>query len=342
VPLVQPIPPSAGGVTVLDGGLATQLEAQGHDLADALWSARLLVDDPGAIVAAHLAFFRAGAQVATTASYQASFPGFAARGIGRADAARLLRRSVELAGRARAAVAGDGRRRFVAASVGPYGAALADGSEYRGRYGLGVAELADWHRPRLEVLAAAGPDVLALETVPDADEARALAAAVAGLPVPAWLSYSVDGARTRAGQPLAEAFAVVADVPEIVAVGVNCCDPDDVAPALAVARQVTDKPVVVYPNSGELWDAGARRWTGPSHFTPARTSAWIAAGAFAVGGCCRVRPSDIAALAAVAAQNRALAPKCDPGAAPDRTMAPKCGSEADPPGRSCSVERRRR
>jgi homocysteine S-methyltransferase len=329
-------------VVVLDGGLATELEAQGHDLGDALWSARLLADDPDAIVAAHRAFFRAGAAVATTASYQASFDGLAARGVGRTEAERLLRRSVELADSARAEWAADGRRRVVAASVGPYGAALADGSEYRGRYGRSVAELSAWHRRRLEVLVDAGPDVLALETVPDIDEALALVTAVAGAPVPAWLSYSIRGGRTRAGQPLVEAFAAVADSPEIVAVGVNCCDPDDVAPALAVARQVTDKPVVVYPNSGELWDAGARRWTGPSHFTPARTSAWIAAGAFAVGGCCRVRPSDIAALAAVAAQNRALAPKCDPGAAPDRAMAPKCGSEVDPPGRSCSVERRRR
>ena len=329
-------------VVVLDGGLATELEAQGHDLGDALWSARLLSDDPDAIIAAHHAFFRAGATVATTASYQASFDGLAARGVGRAEAERLLRRSVELADVARAECAGDGRRRFVAASVGPYGAALADGSEYRGRYGCSVAELAAWHRRRLEVLVEAGPDVLALETVPDIDEALALVTAVAGAPVPAWLSYSIRGGRTPAGQPLVEAFAAVADSAEIVAVGVNCCDPDDVAPALAAARQVTDKPLVVYPNSGERWDAGARRWTSPSHFSPAHASAWIAAGAFAVGGCCRVRPSDIAALAAVAAQNGTLAPKCDPGAAPDRTMAPKCGSKADPPGRSCSVERRRR
>ena len=145
-------------VLISDGGLATELEARGHDLSDALWSARLLVDAPQEIVAAHVAFFRAGAALATTASYQASFDGFAARGIGRAEAAGLLRRSVELA---RTACAEVGGARWVAASIGPYGAALADGSEYRGRYGLSVAELADWHRPRLEVLADAGPDVLA-------------------------------------------------------------------------------------------------------------------------------------------------------------------------------------
>jgi homocysteine S-methyltransferase len=282
---------------VLDGGLATELGDRGHDLTDALWSARLLLDDPDAIVAAHRAFFRAGAVVATTASYQASFPGLAARGLGRAEAERALRRSVELADAARTEAAIDGRRRWVAASVGPYGAALADGSEYRGRYGLSVAELAVWHRPRLEVLVDAGPDVLALETVPDADEARALVAALAGSPVPAWLSYSIDGGGTRAGQPLTDAFAVVAASPEIVAVGVNCCAPSDVGPAIAIARRVTGKPVVVYPNSGERWDAARRRWVGRSQFSVALAARWIAAGAVAVGGCCRVRPRDIADLA---------------------------------------------
>jgi homocysteine S-methyltransferase len=295
---------------VLDGGLATQLEAQGHDLGDALWSARLLADDPEAVVAAHLAFFRAGADVATTASYQASFDGFAARGVERAEVARLLRRSVGLADAARRMLAGDGRARWVAASIGPYGAALADGSEYRGRYGLTVAALTAWHRPRLDVLVDAGPDVLALETVPDVDEARALAAALAGSPVPAWLSYSISGSRTRAGQPLAEAFAAVADVPEIVAVGVNCCAPADVGPAIATARAVTGKPVVVYPNSGEGWDARRRRWAGAGRFRAEQAVEWVARGATAVGGCCRVGPDDIAAVArAVATGPAASAPR---------------------------------
>jgi homocysteine S-methyltransferase len=292
--------PLAGGPLVLDGGLATELEARGHDLTSSLWSARLLADDPEAIVAAHRAFFAAGADVATTASYQASFTGFAAAGIGADETARLLRRSVALARAARDGFgddSGDGRRRLVAASVGPYGAALADGSEYRGRYGLTVDALAAWHRPRLELLAAAGPDLLALETVPDALEAQALLAALDGLAVPAWLSYSVDGSGTRAGQPLAEAFAVVADAPQVVAVGVNCCDPADVGPAVAVARSVTRKPVIVYPNSGEDWDAVGRRWTGRPRFSPADAAGWVADGVAGVGGCCRVGPAEIAAVA---------------------------------------------
>jgi homocysteine S-methyltransferase len=280
---------------IADGGLASELEARGHDLSDALWSARLLVDAPQEITAVHTAFFRAGARIATTASYQASFDGFAARGIGRDDTVRLLRRSVELAKNARDDAGGGGQ---VAASVGPYGAALADGSEYRGRYGLSVGQLRDWHQPRLEVLADAGADVLALETIPDVDEAEALVSLVRTLGVPAWLSYTIEGTRTRAGQPLADAFAVAAGVPEIVAVGVNCCAPEDVLPAIGPARE-TGKPVIVYPNSGERWDSARRTWVGSSRFSPRSAAQWLAAGARVIGGCCRVRPADIAELAAV-------------------------------------------
>ena len=279
---------------IADGGLATELEARGHDLSDALWSARLLVDAPQEIIAVHAAFFRAGAMIATTASYQASFDAFAARGISRDETVRLRRRSVELAKTARDDVGVAGR--WVAASVGPYGAALADGSEYRGRYGLSVAQLQDWHRPRLEVLADAGADVLALETIPDVDEAEALVNLVRSLGVPAWLSYTIDGTRTRAGQPLADAFAVAAGVAEIVAVGVNCCAPDDVLPAIGSAAE-TGKPVIVYPNSGEHWDSARRVWAGPSRFAPRLGAQWLAAGARLIGGCCRVRPADIAELA---------------------------------------------
>jgi homocysteine S-methyltransferase len=283
---------------IADGGLATELEARGHDLSNGLWSARLLVEAPQEVTAVHTAFFRAGATIATTASYQASFDGFADSGISRDDTVRLLRRSVELAKTARDEVGDAGRR--VAASVGPYGAALADGSEYRGRYGLGIAQLEDWHRPRLEVLADAGADVLALETIPDVDEAEALVNLVQSLGVPAWLSYTIDGTRTRAGQPLADAFAVAVGVPEIVAVGVNCCAPDDVLPAIGQARE-TGKPVIVYPNSGERWDSARRAWVGPSRFSARLAVQWAAAGARVIGGCCRVRPADIAELASALA-----------------------------------------
>lgn len=284
------------GVTlVLDGGLSNQLAEQGCDLSDPLWSARLLADAPAQIEAAHAAYVRAGAQVLITASYQATYEGFARRGVGRAEASGLLRRSVELA--RRAAAGRPGVR--VAASVGPYGAMLADGSEYRGRYGRSVRELERFHRPRIETLAASGPDMLALETVPDSDEAEAMLRAVEGCGVPVWLSYTVDGVRTRAGQPLAEAFAPAAGRDDVIAVGVNCCAPADVDRAVEIAAAVTGKPVVVYPNSGERWDAEERRWHGGSAFDPARVTGWQAAGARLIGGCCRVGPGAIAELAAV-------------------------------------------
>ncbi|MET7680711.1 homocysteine S-methyltransferase [Streptomyces sp. NPDC005423] len=289
----------AAGTVVLDGGMSNQLGAAGHDLSDELWSARLLAEEPEAITEAHLAYYEAGADVAITASYQATFEGFGRRGIDRRRAAELLALSVELGREAARRAHGRGvpRPLWVAASVGPYGAMLADGSEYRGRYGLSVDELERFHRPRLETLAAAGPDVLALETVPDADEAAALLRAVRGLGVPAWLSYSVAGDRTRAGQPLEEAFALAAEADEIIAVGVNCCLPQDVPGAVETAARVTGKPVVVYPNSGETWDAGARAWTGRSSFAADEVLAWRAAGARLIGGCCRVGPPAIGAIA---------------------------------------------
>ncbi|MFC9483052.1 homocysteine S-methyltransferase [Streptomyces griseus] len=286
------------GPVLLDGGLSNQLEAQGCDLSDALWSARLLADAPEQIEAAHLAYLRAGAQVLITASYQATYEGFGRYGIDRAGADALLARSVELArGAVAARRAGPGRRTWVAASVGPYGAMLADGSEYRGRYGLSVRELERFHRPRVAALAAAGPDALALETVPDLDEAEALVRVAEETGLPYWLSYSVAGGRTRAGQPLEEAFAVAAGRASALAVGVNCCEPEEAGEAVEQAVAVTGRPAVVYPNSGEGWDAGARGWTGRSTFDPGRVRAWTGAGARLVGGCCRVGPDLITELA---------------------------------------------
>ncbi len=279
---------------VLDGGLATLLEQHGHDLSSDLWSARLLRDDPDAIEAAHREFFTAGAEVATTASYQVSFEGFGAAGADRDEVERLLRRSVALAAAARDAVAPTG---WVAASVGPYGAVLADGSEYRGDYDLDVAGLRAFHRPRLDVLASTvgeEADLLAIETVPCLAEVEAVLAELDGTGVPAWLSLSAADGRTRAGEPLEEAFAMAADVAEILAVGVNCTTPVDAGHAVGLAG--SHGPAVVYPNSGQSWDAEARAWTGRSAFEPADVSAWVASGARLVGGCCRVGPADISAL----------------------------------------------
>ncbi len=284
---------------ILDGGLSNALVARGHDLSDELWTARLLRDAPDEIAAVHRAYYQAGAEVATTASYQASVPGFERAGMSRREAEALVRRSVTLAREVRDELASDGRTRLVAASVGPYGAVLADGSEYRGRYGLSAAQLRDFHLPRIELLVSARPDLLAVETIPDADEAEVLVSVLDEVGVPAWLSYSVDGPTTRAGQPLADAFAVVTASTAVVATGVNCCAPDDVLPALEVARAVTGKPGVAYPNSGQGWDSGTHTWSGTTSYDVRLAPRWVAAGAAYVGGCCQVGPADIAALAAV-------------------------------------------
>ena len=285
-------------VRVLDGGLATELEAGGHDVGGGLWSARVLVEQPGAVADAHRAFFGAGADVATTAGYQVSRLSLRRAGADPADADGLLRLGVTVAQRARDEVRPGG---WVAGSVGPYGASLADGSEYTGAYGLGdhagtVRALRDFHRPRLSVLADAGVDVLACETVPRLAEVEALALELAAVGVPAWVSLTVAGGRTRAGEPLAEAFAVLADVPALVGVGVNCCDAAEVPGAVALALATTGRPAVAYPNSGELWLGDAGGWDGPPRWQPEVLVDAVTAGAAFVGGCCRVSPADIAAL----------------------------------------------
>jgi homocysteine S-methyltransferase len=283
------------GPVMLDGGLATQLESQGHDLDTALWSARLLHDDPDAIVQAHAAYFAAGAQVATTASYQASIDGLVRAGSSPAEAQELIKRSVRLAERARAGC-DDDHDRWIAGSVGPYGAALADGSEYRGNYGLSVVELRAWHRPRLQLLAEAGVDILALETIPCLAEVEALLAEVDGSGQACWLSITCSGDRTRAGESAAEAFALAGNVDEVVAVGVNCIDPADAYALVRIAHQATGKPVVIYPNSGERWDAATKVWSGPATFRADDVGDWIECGARLVGGCCRVGPPQIQAI----------------------------------------------
>ena len=273
---------------VLDGGLSTALEDQGADLSGALWTARLLADEPGRIAAAHRAFYLAGARVATTASYQASPENLGG------DAPRLLARSVTIAREVRDELGGD---RLVAASVGPYGAVLADGSEYRGRYGVSAARLREFHLPRLELLAAAGPDLVAVETIPDADEAEVLVTLLDEVGLPAWFTYSVRGDTTCAGQPLADAYAVLAGSRSLVAAGVNCSAQEDVLGAVRTAVAVTGLPAVAYPNRGGSWDPVAKQWAYGDPLDLDLVEEWVRAGVTHVGGCCGTGPADIAALA---------------------------------------------
>jgi homocysteine S-methyltransferase len=293
--------------TVLDGGLATELDARGHDLSDRLWSARLLLSAPDEIEAVHVAYFRAGARVATTASYQASVEGFAAAGLDEAAALAAIRLSVELARRARerfrveeAAAGRDPGALLIAGSIGPYGAMLADGSEYRGDYDPGDVALATFHRPRMHALAEAGADLLAIETIPTLREARVLVRLLDEVDLPAWLVYSCrDDTSTAAGEPFEDAIAA-ADHPRLAAVGVNCTAPRYVPGLLERARAVTGRPLVAYPNRGDRWDPAGRRWTADrdGDYDPVEVASWTALGAAWLGGCCGTGPADIARVAA--------------------------------------------
>lgn len=294
----------ADELMILDGGLATELERRGHDVSGKLWSAGVLRTDPAAIEQLHYDYFAAGARCAISASYQASYEGFAAAGLGADETTALLTRSVELARAARARYLRDHtdarRALYVAASIGPFGAISHDGAEYRGDYGLSVAELAGFHARRFGVLAAAGADFLACETIPLLDEARALAALLADRPdIPAWMSFtSRDGVHTSHGEPLVECARLLDRVPNVFAVGVNCVRPEIVGTAIRSLSAGTGKALVVYPNSGEHWDGQTRDWHGACDHESLATLApqWVRDGARLVGGCCRIGPREIAEL----------------------------------------------
>jgi homocysteine S-methyltransferase len=288
---------------ILDGGLATELEARGCDVSGSLWSARVLRTAPEAIEQLHYDFYAAGADCAITASYQASYEGFAGIGLDADETTRLLRLSVELARSARARYRRDHpedrRELFVAASVGPYGAILHDGSEYRGDYGLTATQLVAFHARRFEVLASAGADFLACETIPVLEEACAYVELLARHPAAqAWFSFtSPDGVHTSHGEPLVECARLIDGVANVFAVGVNCVKPEIVVDAIRTLAAGTGKPIIVYPNSGERRNAGDEAWHGaPGHGIAALAPAWHSAGARHIGGCCRVGPGQIAQL----------------------------------------------
>jgi homocysteine S-methyltransferase len=293
-----PLPLAEGEVLLLDGGASTALQARGHDLDGPLWSARLLLEDPEAVRAMHCDFLEAGAEVVLTLTYQLSGGGLVRAGASAAVLGEMTRRAVALA---REAVQGarhgrgHGRPRWVAASLGPYGALLADGSEYRGRYGLGRGRLRDVHAPRLGAVLDAGPDLLALETVPSGVEVAAWAELLDGAPLPAWVTVTAagDGTRTPEGEPVDEALGPAIEAPRVAAVGVNCTAPELVPAALDRLGGV-GLPLVAKPNAGRRWDEGAGGWRRGCLADPAP---WLAAGARLVGGCCGTDPSDLREVA---------------------------------------------
>jgi len=280
------------GPVVLDGGFSTALEARGHDLSGRLWSARLLRERPAEVVAAHRSFVEAGADVLISASYQASYAGYVAAGLTEEDCDADLDASIRLAREA----ADD--RALVAASVGPYGAHLADGSEYTGYPDVSRATLRDFHSRRLERLVSAQPDLVAVETIPDIREAEVVVELLAELApeLPYWVSYSATaGARLSGGAPFAEAVGVVGG--RAVAVGVNCTAPQYIDELLGTGG--ANVPYVVYPNAGATYDPASKTWTedGSAHFAPTTVQRWNELGARLIGGCCGIGADGIREIA---------------------------------------------
>jgi homocysteine S-methyltransferase len=289
---------------VLDGAFGSELASRGFDTNDALWSAKALLDAPQLVQEVHRDYYAAGADVCTSASYQASVDGFLRRGLSRDEARALIARSVELLKQTRDEFTGERAAKnlppaLAAASIGPYGAYLADGSEYTGAYSLGVNGLREFHRERIGILAAAEPDIFAVETIPLLEEAVAVMLELAPFDrIPAWVSFSCRDARTTCGgDDIAECAQALSRNPQVAAIGVNCTDPRYIEELIGVIRSACDKPVVVYPNRGEQYDPFTKTWSGGAESFVQYVERWHEAGARLIGGCCRTGPEDIAQVA---------------------------------------------
>ena len=275
-------------ITKLDGGLSTALENNGNKLTTSLWTGELILAKPSEITKAHLDFIDAGSEIIITSSYQISYLGCSKRGWSESKTDQALRGSTQLA---KDAVTASGKVVKVAASIGPYGAALADGSEYKGNYGVTKSFLKDFHARRLEVLISTSPDLLALETMPDTFEVEVLLELLSDCPIPYWVSYSCKaGSQTNAGQSFTEAVSLAKNA---MAVGINCTAPELITDLLLSAEGI--KPFVVYPNSGRSWNAKTKEWEGSSQagFDELLIKSWISAGAQIIGGCCGIGADEI-------------------------------------------------
>lgn len=301
-------------LVVLDGAFSTELERRGYDLNDPLWSAKILMEDPDAISAVHTDYLHAGADCIITGSYQATYEGFMKRGLGEDQARELIRLSVQIATDARDLFWSNSENRsqrpkpLVAASVGPYGAYLADGSEYRGVYSLNETELTLFHEKRLQTLIEAGPDILACETIPCLVEAQVLAELIERYPyISGWFSFSAkDGLHISSGEKIEDCAGWLDEHQQVAAVGVNCTAPEHIESLIIQIKKGTDKPIIVYPNSGERYDAVAKMWgdcsADVSYSENARS--WYTQGVRVIGGCCRTTPQDIGAIATWALELR--------------------------------------
>jgi len=294
-------------VLIIDGAFGTELERKGYDINDSLWSAKFLMEKPEAIAEVHLDYLNAGSDCITTASYQASFEGFMKRGMSEEEAKALIQSSITIAQNVRDTFWENEQNHLkrekplVAASVGPYGAYLADGSEFRGNYGLSVEALMDFHRKRLATLIEAKPDLLACETIPCLIEAKALCKLLEEHPtMSAWVSFSAkDGTHINSGESIRECTAFFETQKQIVAIGINCTAPQYIESLIDEIKAVSSKPIIVYPNGGSTYNALTKTWDGISQSSSYGKMAytWYQKGARIIGGCCQTTPEDIAQIA---------------------------------------------
>jgi homocysteine S-methyltransferase len=294
------------GFVILDGALATELELRGADLNHALWSAKLLQENPALIKEVHIDYLKSGANIIATASYQASFIGFEKQGYTKEEAIHFLQLSVDLAIEARNELLSTQNGAsllspLVAASLGPYGAALADGSEYTGYHNVSIEHLMEFHKERLALIQQTEADIIAFETIPCLDEAIAIKNLLAARPgKKAWVSFSCkDKIHLCSGELFEDAVNLLNDSKEIVGIGVNCTPPQYIESLITIAKPITDKIIMVYPNKGEIYNPIKKVWEPlnacSNHFiTDAKL--WLAAGAKAIGGCCRTGPFEIQQL----------------------------------------------
>ncbi len=288
---------------LLDGGLSNELERQGCDLNQKLWSAKLLESNPEAIILAHLVYLESGAQCIITSSYQATLPGFMAIGYDKPSASGLILKSVQLAEEARnrfLSLNPHAPKPLIAASIGPYGAYLADGSEYRGDYNISDQALRDFHEPRINLLATTTADILACETIPSFQEAKVLSGILENINKPAWVSFSCkDGKHISDGTPIEKCAAFFSHHPTVFAIGVNCTSPEFISELIrSIKKKSGDKKIVVYPNSGAVYHAESKTWSGLSDVSSCElmVKEWMEWGADIIGGCCGIGPHQIKAL----------------------------------------------
>lgn len=286
---------------IIDGALASELQRRGCDLNDSLWSAKVLIEQPELIQQVHYDYFKAGADCAITASYQATPMGFAQKGIELEESIKLIKTSVKLAQQAKMQYLNDikqDKALLIAGSVGPYGAYLANGSEYTGDYQLSESEFIAFHKDRVTALIDAGVDILACETMPSFLEIKALVKLIQQFPmVNCWFSLTLkDQQHISDGTPLTEVIEYLNGIEQIVSVGINCIALEKVTPALEVLSKLTSKPLIVYPNSGEQYDPTTKQWHKNHHHNCTfanQLDTWIKLGAKLIGGCCQTTPEDI-------------------------------------------------